>query len=54
MRTYLIDYPWCDGTYVMPVKADSANEAMERLRQAALGARGRSASVPSAASPPSR
>lgn len=35
MRTYLIDYPWCDGTYVMPVKADSPSEAMERLRQAA-------------------
>lgn len=35
MNTYLIDYPWRDGTYMLAVKADSASEAMDRVRQAA-------------------
>lgn len=33
--TYGIEYPWRDGIYVLPVKADSADDAMERVRQAA-------------------
>ena len=34
-KTYGIEYPWRDGMYLLSVKADSADEAMERVRQAA-------------------
>ena len=34
-KTFGVEYPWRDGTYVLPVKAYSADEAMERVRQAA-------------------
>ena len=34
-KTFGIEYPWRDGMYILPVKADSADEALERVRQAA-------------------
>lgn len=35
MRTFIIEYPWADGTYMLPVKADSMEDALARVRQAA-------------------
>lgn len=34
-KTFGIEYPWRDGVYVMEVTADTPDEAMQRLRQAA-------------------
>lgn len=35
MATFGIEYPWRDGTYIMPVEAESADDAMARVKQAA-------------------
>ena len=35
MPTFGIEYQWRDGMYVLPVEADSAEDAMERVRKAA-------------------
>jgi hypothetical protein len=35
MATYGIEYPWRDGMYVLAVEAESAEEATDRVRQAA-------------------
>jgi hypothetical protein len=33
-KTYAIEYPWRDGTYVVHIQADTPDEAMDRVRQA--------------------
>jgi hypothetical protein len=33
-RTYGIEYPWHDGKYILPIEAESADDAMARVKQA--------------------